>query len=294
MRRLLVSLAALLITAPLLGACSDDSPAVDAGDDTTTTAEAAPADTGPTIEGKEFSFVVPTDLKAGTSTLSFKNTGQQIHAFNIQKVDGVHTLEEVTKAVSAEDAPPPEWLTSAGGTVLDSGKDREYTGTFEAGNYAISCPIPNQSQDADAGKPHAALGMVALFAVAPGTEGGSFPQEDTTITAKDYGWSGTDTLTAGEHTVKFVNSGPEDHELVAFKLAPGKKAKDVADFFGEDAAPGPPPFTGIPALVAPLKAGQQAVLSADIEPGDYGLFCFVGNQKGPHFAQWMIADITIK
>jgi hypothetical protein len=31
-----------------------------------------------------------------------------------------------------------------------------------------------------------------------------------------------------------------------------------------------------------------------MEAGDYALFCFVGNQKGPHFAQGMMADITVK
>jgi len=53
------------------------------------------------------------------------------------------------------------------------------------------------------------------------------PKADVTITLADYSFTSSTPLTAGTHTIRVENSGPQLHELTIERLAPGKT---VADF----------------------------------------------------------------
>src|SRR2546430_6795702 len=78
------------------------------------------------------------------------------------------------------------------------------------------------------GKLHLEKGMFRWLVVrGPAPPADSDPAGDVTITLNDYGFEIAPPLTAGAHTLRVVNAGPQLHELMLLALAPGKGAADV-------------------------------------------------------------------
>src|SRR5690242_19520424 len=85
---------------------------------------------------------------------------------------------------------------------------------------------------------------------------------DVTIALADYKFDATGPLTtAGMHTFKVTNAGPQPHEIEILRYAPGKTMKDVGDFM--TAAMGPNPPAGPPPsdLIGGVSAGLPKQVS---------------------------------
>ncbi len=110
----------------------------------------------------------------------------------------------------------------------------------------------------------------------------------------DYGFDISTPITAGHHVLHIMNGAQQTHELFLAKLAPGKTAADLAAWIegGQKGAPPAMPMGGITGI-AP---NGHVTLSLDLEPGNYGLYCFVPDAKDgkPHVAHGMLREIAVK
>lgn len=100
-------------------------------------------------------------------------------------------------------------------------------------------------------------------------------------------------LRAGSTRFVLRNRGSEDHQLFVVPLRePGTVTAAVAaDREGE---PLRPFLAGRGAVTAVARPGQRVGMDVDLEPGPYGLLCFVASPDGtPHAYKGMFAEIDV-
>jgi uncharacterized cupredoxin-like copper-binding protein len=100
----------------------------------------------------------------------------------------------------------------------------------------------------------------------------------------------------GRHTVRVFNGGPQSHELVLVRLAPGRTAHDAAAW-AERGQTGDAPGTMVGGVAA-LAPGGVAQFAADFPAGQYALICFVPDQKDgtgrPHTEHGMLRQFAVR
>jgi uncharacterized cupredoxin-like copper-binding protein len=112
------------------------------------------------VEMDDFSFVLPSEIKAGPQVWQIDNEGQQPHEISLIKLAEGKTMEDVAAFMAGPNGPPP--FTSAGGLQgIDPGESGWLKLNLTPGEYVALCHIP----DPASGKPHTELGMVAAFSV---------------------------------------------------------------------------------------------------------------------------------
>ncbi|MEO5800637.1 MAG: hypothetical protein ABIZ70_04165 [Gemmatimonadales bacterium] len=119
------------------------------------------------------------------------------------------------------------------------------------------------------------------------------PTADITASMSDYTWSFSKPLTTGRHVVKFTTAPGQPHELVIWKLAPGKTVKDLAAWAEKPAGPPPAQVVG---GVSPAQAGIDNYATLNLTPGNYALVCFLPDAKDgkEHFKHGMVQELTLK
>jgi uncharacterized cupredoxin-like copper-binding protein len=250
-----------------------------------------------TIHAKEFSFTAPSTIPAGQVTLRLVNDGQQLHHVQVLQLTQGKTMADLEAAMKSK-GPPPAWLVSVGGpNAAVPGATIEATLTLDPGNYVIACFIPSPGADAT---PHAMKGMIKPLTVSAekgvtqaGAEVEATPTPDIHLELKDYGFVFSKPVTAGKHTIHVMNDGPQEHEAVLFRLAPGKHISDV-DAYVEGGMQGPPPGKPIAGMAA-LGKGRTGIFTDDFTPGTYGLTCFVPAPDGKvHADHGMTLEFEVK
>jgi hypothetical protein len=186
--------------------------------------------------------------------------------------------------------PPPSWLKFVGGpNGVAPGQQSNSTSVLEPGQYAYICYIPSPD-----GVAHAAKGMVRPFEViaASSNAARSQPETDVTIKLADYDFQSSQPLAAGKQRILVENMGPQAHELVLVKLAPGKTVEDFATW--AESMKGPPPAEPVGGVGA-LEKGMRGAFTADLTAGDYGLICFVPDAKDGkmHLVHGMMKNIKV-
>lgn len=245
------------------------------------------------VVAKDFSFEAPAQIPAGLTTLHLMNEGKEIHQAQVLKLTEGKTYADFTAAMKAmkPGAPPPSWIVPLGGpNAAPPGGTAAATSTLEPGNYALICFIPSTD-----GVPHAMKGMmtgvvVTAATAAPAPE----PTPTTTLTLADYKFNFSTPLKSGENVIRVENAADQPHEVVLFKLAPGKTLKDFQAWLPvSDKDPNVP---GSPAGgVVGLAKGQHAFFTATLDAGDYVLVCFLPDSKDgkPHFVHGMVQAFKI-
>lgn len=292
-KRVIRVLVVVLLLGAVLGACGDDD-----GDSTSGSGSGTGTGSGTeakasevTVKTREYSFQLDgTSFKGGLVELTLDNSaGKESHEVDLSRLDDGKTLADVQAAVKAG-GPPPAWLHAAGGPgPVSPGESAVYTANLEPGTYVLQCHIP-----APDGQEHAAKGMMSEVKVTEG-EAGELPEADLTIAASEFKFTGVEGLKKGEQTVKFENTGKQDHHAAILTLAPGKKVADVLAFFSATTPPsGPPPFVGIPGFMSTFAPGAEGVRTQALEPGTYAILCFIPDTDGvPHAAKGMAQEFTI-
>ncbi|MEO7358976.1 MAG: hypothetical protein ABI120_01515, partial [Gemmatimonadaceae bacterium] len=270
---------ALVTALVVLTACSGDKAANAAADSVAATAAAVAAvPTTPTvitITAKDFAYDAPDTVTAGMITIKLVNQGPSLHHVQLMHLtDGkvAADLEAGLKAAK-HGSPPPPWAHAvAGPNSPVPGGESTITEELEAGSYAIVCFIPDA-----AGVPHVMKGMIRpLTVVAAKTAAAPAPTADINVKLTDYAFEITPALTAGKHVIKIENTAEQSHEMFIALLAPGKKPEDLAMWVGKQV--GPPPGKPIGGISGMAK-GAVVYLPVDLEPGEYGLFCFLDDVK---------------
>jgi hypothetical protein len=283
----------LLVLVGVLAGCKSDRPAGNAAapaaaPDAAPAAAAAPATV--TITATDFKLDLPAQIPAGAVTLHLVNQGKELHQAQVIRLEDGKTVADFAKAMKTS-GPPPSWVKWVGGPNGIAPDQEGNTSTALApGHYAVLCVIPGLD-----GIPHVMKGMIQPFEVTAGTSAASdqLPAAGDTVKMADYNFQESRPLTPGRHTILVQNTGPQPHELVLLKLAPGRSAGDFGRW-AEEGMKGPPPAMPVGGVGA-IENGASGVFTADLTPGEYGFICFVPDVKDgkPHLAHGMIKQFKV-
>ncbi|MCB0125986.1 MAG: hypothetical protein KDE58_27205 [Caldilineaceae bacterium] len=113
-----------------------------------------------TVKLVDFSFVLPSEIKAGKQIWEVVNEGSQLHEINLMKLADGKSMDDVAAWMAKPEGAPP--FSNVGGF---NGIDAKKVGYMELdltpGTYVAICHVP----DPASGKAHDALGMVMPFTV---------------------------------------------------------------------------------------------------------------------------------
>ena len=250
-----------------------------------------------TVHAKDFAFDAPKTIPAGMTSFKLVNDGKNLHHLQILKLEQCKTFADLQAAL--KNPCQPAWLVSVGGpNAAVPGSTIEATLNLEPGNYVIACFIPSPGDPT----PHFAKGMIQPLTVsaaagvaqagAPEVEA---PTPDVHLVLKDYGFAFSKPLHAGKNVVHVMNEGPQDHEAVFVKLAPGKHISDFNTWATTGGMKGPPPAMPVDGM-AGLAKGRTGIFTANLTPGTYGLICFAPDAKDgkEHSVHGMTSEFTVK
>jgi uncharacterized cupredoxin-like copper-binding protein len=277
-------LPALLYLAGAVAACRADRPSP------TTDAAVPSASVAPiTVTATDFKLDMPATIPAGAVNLRLVNSGKELHHAQIVRLDQGKTVADLETAMKHE-GPPPPWLHFLGGpNGIAPGQEATGMTSLAPGKYVLLCLIPGAD-----GVPHLVKGMIQPFEVTAGGAEAALPAASDTIQLSDYAFESARPITPGQHTFLVTNSGPQPHELVLVRMAPGKTVKDFGAWATTGGMKGPPPALPLGG-VAVIDHGESGVFTADLAPGDYGLICFVPDSKDGklHLMHGMMKQITV-
>lgn len=279
----------LLPLVALLAACAPKDASKPANASDTTQAAAAAKPHQMTVVATDYAFDAPNQVPAGMMTIHLVDNGAEMHHVAFLKLNDGKTMADVEQAMKSK-GPMPSWAVDYGGVNPShpGGGMATTTQMLEPGNYALLCFIPSAD-----GVPHFAKGMVRPLTVTASTDAAApAPTADIVMTLKDYSFTSSKPLTAGKHIIQIQNSGGQSHELVLARMAPGKKAADLAAWVEKQSGPPPAePIGGVPAI----SKGASAYMTADLTPGDYALICFIPDAKDgkAHYTHGMMQDVHV-
>jgi uncharacterized cupredoxin-like copper-binding protein len=241
------------------------------------------------IVATDYEFAAPDTISAGLTTFKMTNHGKEPHQAVVMGASE-KSWDEIRTAVTAQ-GPIAPWLTfPTGPGVVIAGDSSNATSRLEPGNYFIVCFIPSPD-----GTPHVMKGMVRRLVVTPSATAAAAPepQADVTITEADYSFALSAPLTAGTHTIRVANAGPQLHEVGIEQLAPGKTLADWQRWVA-GGMKGMGPARPVGGLTGPDKS-KQGWFTITLTPGKYLLACYVPDAKDgkPHIVHGMVQEITV-
>lgn len=258
---------------------------------TATTAVPASAPSAPpgsvTITTTDYAFEAPARIPAGVVNVRLVNHGKELHQVQLLRLEQGKTIDDVVAEAKAG-GPPPKWAVWLGGpNGADPGSETNAMQVLAPGRYALLCLIPSPDHIA-----HVAKGMVAALEVTGPAGPAMSEPADIVATISDYGFKFSTPLRSGSHVIRVENAGPQLHELVLIKLNAGKSVQDFAAW--AESMQGPPPAHAMGGI-AVLEPGKWGQFSVKLEPGEYGLLCFVPDSKDgkPHLMHGMTKQIRV-
>lgn len=244
-----------------------------------------------TFIAEDYVFTGPEQLESGRQTVRLLNRGRDVHQIQFLALPSGKSITDVERALASRSPSLPNWLRRHGGVnSVAPGDEASVSMQLESGDYLLLCGIPDV-----AGRPHAMRGMVrALRVVEAAPSGEPAPRADATLRLTDFAFSLSGPLHAGARTVQLVNDGRQAHEAVVIRLAEGASAQDFIERYRPG---GLPNSAGLESGGATgIDPGRQASMHLDLEPGRYGLLCFLADPVtgAPHFSRGMWMDIEVK
>jgi uncharacterized cupredoxin-like copper-binding protein len=242
------------------------------------------------IEAVEYGFRTNGSIGAGMTMATMKNLGQEDHQAQFLRLNDGVTLAQVQAAFQTDQRAVEQLTTLVGGPgTAAAGNTSAALMELQAGQYLIACFIPARD-----GVAHAAKGMVLPLTVTPATvTAPPLPATQGSVVLKEFSFAlSTSALPAGWSMISVVNEGAQSHEFGVVRLAPGKSAGDITQYFAGKPA-GPPPFVSAGGLTA-LSPGQRGIAVLDLTPGSYAAICFVPDPASgkSHLQLGMIAGFT--
>lgn len=244
-----------------------------------------------TYTAHDYSFEGPETIPGGLTTIRLVNRGQDLHHVQLLKLEDGRTIKDFPKDFPGSTSLLPKWIKHMGGpNGIIGGDETSATVHLEPGPYVLICQIPDQQMT-----PHVVRGMLKAVTVTTSTEARKESAKvDSEVTLIDFGFTPSQPLTPGRHTIKVRNQGHQPHELVLVQLQPGASAKDFVAAF-EPGASGPPPGKPMGGMNA-LEEGGEGTFTTDLVPGNYAFICFMVDpaSKAPHFAKGMMVDFSVQ
>ncbi len=250
------------------------------------------------ITASDYAFAAVDTIPAGLTTVRMVNTGREPHQAVIYGAPG-KTFAELEAVVVPKGSEADWWHaflaihpTVPGGAGAVMAPDTSViTANLTPGNYMIACFIPSPD-----GKWHVQKGMYRRLVVMPAAAGATAaaePQSDLTVTLSDYAFTTPTPVTAGTHTIRIENTGPQLHELTVERLAPGKTLADWQRWV-QSGMKGPPVSIPVGGFTGPDQ-GNVGWVTLTFTPGDYLFLCYVPDTKdgAPHFVHGMVKQVTV-
>ena len=243
-----------------------------------------------TIVATEFSFDAPDRMPAGAVAITLVNEGDALHHAQLIRLADDRTPADLAEAMA--DGTVPDWAELVGGPALVMpGMRASATVDLRPGTYYVTCLVESEGEDGPV--THMAEGMIEEVTVEPGPRE-PLPEADNIMMLNDYSFKMGKPLHAGHQVVRVRNYAAQPHEVVLVRLDSGKTMDDLLAWMASDGE-GPPPGMPVGGMQA-LSQGQAGNLVLDLEPGDYGLICFVpdAGDGEPHFVHGMVDQITVQ
>lgn len=241
-----------------------------------------------TFTATNFAFTGPDSIAPGVTSIRLVNQGTQNHHMILGQLAEGKTVQDLITFTQANPAKAPDFVTwhgAAGGIAPQD--TNAVIADLAPGRYVAICYLPDPAD----GQMHATKGMIKEVVVA-GTRGGA-AMPTTTLEARTSDYKFTmPALTAGTHTIHYINDGPSIHEIQLVRLNEGA----TMESFMAAEAPGataPPPgtFMGGPGALSP---GGDNYWTVTLERGRYLLLCFVPDSTGtPHIMKGMVQELAI-
>jgi len=242
------------------------------------------------IVAEEYTFSGPERIDRGWKTVRLKNQGREIHHVQFLKLPTDKTSKDFNEALASDSTRLPSWVVRYGGVnSVMPGEDATVIINLDPGEYVLICGIPDKR-----GLPHVIRGMTKSTQVTTLDHSpAGAPSQDVTVTMKEFSYAFDRPLTAGDRMVRVRNDGTQAHELLLLKLAPGASVQNFLERY-EPGILGNPAGRTIGGLTG-LSPGREAFLPLHVEPGRYGILCFLADprRRTPHFMAGMWMDIDV-
>jgi hypothetical protein len=244
-----------------------------------------------TISGspKNAKIEAPKSAETGLAEIKLDNKTSQEADAQLVRVEGKHSPAEVVKALGGviEGKPFPDWFFAGGGVSTTApNATASVTQVLEPGTYYV---FNDESQGPPDPKTTPAIEVTgdASDAELPSVGGGE-------VQAIDYGFKASG-LKAGRNEILFENTGGQPHHILASKAIGDATAADAEKFFKTESGKPPVQEKGTQST-AVVEGGQSQVVTLDLEPGKYVLYCFISDRQGgpPHALKGMVDQVEVK
>lgn len=238
-------------------------------------------------QGKGTTISGPTSAESGLAEITLENNAKGEGELQLIRVEGDRSAEEVAEGLgeAIKGQPFPEWFFAGGGVgTTPAGESQTVSQVLEPGTYYAV------DSEGNPGPPEA--GSLAVLKVS-GEESGDEVEADDTVAAFEYGFE-ADELPAGKTEISFENSGAQPHHLIAAPLEGNSTAEDVERFF--ETEKGKPPLSeGDGVTTTVIEGGESQLVTVDLKPGRYALFCFISDREGgkPHALKGMVDEVEV-
>lgn len=246
------------------------------------------------VVAKDYSFDIPKGIHAGLNAITTVNQGNEPHQAQLLRLNDGVTLNQFTTALQKGPDAALGLITVAGGVnAISPGKQQTAVVDLAAGQYVMTCFVSSPD-----GHMHAEKGMLVPFTVEAAPAGSavpSAPKADANVTLQDFSFQIPTNLTAGDHTLKVTNNGPQSHEMTLVKLDDGKTMQDMMAFMMQNNPSGQPPFSEAGGMGA-LAPNTSAWLNIHLEKGTYVAMCFVPDSATgkAHAEMGMVQQFTVQ
>jgi hypothetical protein len=237
-------------------------------------------------DGKDAKTSGPASADAGLAEITLRNDRKGEGDLQLIRVEGDHSAKEVTEGLETamQGKAFPAWFFAGGGIgTTAAGKSQTVTQVLEPGTYYAFNTEGSQSQADPASVPAMKV---------TGDSSDETVEADETVDAFEYGFK-AEQLTSGKTQIAFENTGT--HHLLAAPLTGGNTAKDVEQAFKSEK--GKPPFDEKNfQSTAVLEGGEGQLVTLDLKPGRYVLFCFITDRQGgtPHALKGMVDEVEVE
>lgn len=240
-----------------------------------------------TTQGKDFSIEGPQTAESGEAEITLKNDGKGEADLQLIRVEGDHSAKEVVEGLgnAIKGAPFPEWFFAGGGVgAIGPGQSQTVTQVLEPGTY--------YAVNTEGDGPPDASSLPKLEV--SGDESGDELDGDAVVSGFEYGFD-AETLPSGQTEIVFENSGDQPHHLIASPLVGNATAEEVERFFKTDKGKPPLEEKGS-AATAVIEGGESQLVTLDLEPGRYALYCFIADREGgpPHVFKGMVDEVEVE
>lgn len=237
-------------------------------------------------QGKESTLTGPSSAETGLAEITLENEGKKEGDLQLIRVEGNRSAEEVIKGFeqAGSGKPFPAWFFGGGGVgTTGAGESQTVSQVLEPGTY--------YALDTEGGRPDP-KSIPALEVT--GEESDETVEGDDTVSAFEYGFD-AESLPSGETEIVFENGGAQPHHLLAAPLIGDSTAKDVESYFKTEKGKAPLEEKETQAT-AVIEGGESQLVTLDLEPGRYALFCFIGDRQGgpPHALQGMVDEVEVE